>query len=40
MRNELNILLDKNLETTFVEINLRKKGISAVAASINFLTCQ
>ena len=35
---DLNILLDKNLESTFIEINLPKKRISSVAASINILT--
>ena len=37
---DLNILLDKNLESTFIKTNLPKKGIPAEAASINFLTSQ
>ena len=37
----LNTLLDKNLESTFIKIHLpKKKGISAVAASINILIRQ
>ena len=39
-QSDLNILLVKNLESTFIEINLPKKGISSVAASINILICQ
>ena len=39
-RCDLNILLDKNLELTFIDINLPKKGISSVAASISILICQ
>ena len=37
---DLKIILDKNLESTFIKTNLPKKGIPAEAASINFLTCQ
>ena len=38
--NGLNVLLDNNLESTFIEINLHKKGISSVAAFVNILTFQ
>ena len=38
-RNDLNISLDNNLESTFIEVNLPKKGIFSVAAFINTLIC-
>ena len=37
--NDLNISLDNNLESTFVEVNLPKKRILAVCAFINTLIC-
>ena len=38
-RNDLNISLDNNLESTFIEVNLPKKGIFSVGAFINTLIC-
>ena len=38
-RNDLNISLDNNLESTFIEVNLPKKGILSVGAFINTLIC-
>ena len=38
-RNHLNISLDNNLESTFIEVNLPKKGILSVGAFINTLIC-
>ena len=38
-RNELNISLDNNIESTFIEVNLPKKRILSVGAFINTLTC-
>ena len=37
--NYLNISLDNNLESTFIEVNLPKKGILSVGAFINTLIC-
>ena len=38
-RNHLNISLDNNLESTFIEVNLPKKRILSVGAFINTLIC-
>ena len=38
-RDDLNISLDNNLESTFIEVNLPKKGILSVGAFINTLIC-
>ena len=38
-RNDLNISLDNNLESTFIEVNLPKKRILSVGAFINTLIC-
>ena len=39
-RNDLNISLDNNLESTFIEVNLPKKRILSVGAFINTLICR
>ena len=38
-RNDLNISLDNNLESTFIEANVPKKKILSVGAFINTLIC-
>ena len=38
-RNDLNISLDNNLESTFIEVNLPKKRILYVGAFIKTLIC-
>ena len=38
-RIDLNIYLDNNLESTFIEVNLPKKRILSVGAFINTLIC-
>ena len=38
-QNDLNISLDNNLESTFIEVNLPKKRILSVGAFINYLIC-
>ena len=38
-QNDLNISLDNNLESTFIEVNLPKKRILSVGAFINTLIC-